>query len=122
MVVLGVLVYADRRDPGSSLASVVLDDPAHLHPLALNPADESVLVGAHDGLYRFRESDKSLQRVGRRYQDTKALAILAPTVILSSGHPDSQALQAGLPPHLGLVESKDGGRTWQSLSLAGRAT
>jgi photosystem II stability/assembly factor-like uncharacterized protein len=37
---------------------------------------------------------------------------------LASGHPD---LRSDLPSHLGLVESDDGGRTGQSLSLLGRA-
>jgi photosystem II stability/assembly factor-like uncharacterized protein len=41
---------------------------------------------------------------------------------LGSGHPDVQGLQEeNLPPLLGLIETQDGGKTWQSISLLGEA-
>jgi photosystem II stability/assembly factor-like uncharacterized protein len=40
---------------------------------------------------------------------------------LGSGHPDVEGLQEGSPPLLGLIESKDGGRSWTSISMLGEA-
>jgi photosystem II stability/assembly factor-like uncharacterized protein len=37
---------------------------------------------------------------------------------LGSGHPDATQ---DLPPNLGLIESRDGGRTWRNISLQGEA-
>ena len=45
-------------------------------------------------------------------------SIVAPDRFLGSGHP---APDQTLPPNLGLIESRDGGQTWQSLSLLGDA-
>jgi hypothetical protein len=47
--------------------------------------------------------------------------IAAPDLFLGSGHPDARDLQAGTPPLLGLIRSKDAGKTWQSVSLLGEA-
>ncbi|MEU4478028.1 hypothetical protein AB0F68_08205 [Micromonospora sp. NPDC023966] len=45
-------------------------------------------------------------------------AVVGPDSFLASGHPAPG--QPG-PAHLGLVESRDGGAAWHSLSLAGHA-
>ena len=47
--------------------------------------------------------------------------IAAPDLFLGSGHPDARDLQAGTPPLLGLIRSKDAGKTWQPVSLSGEA-
>lgn len=48
--------------------------------------------------------------------------VVGPGRFLASGHPDMRAMQEqGLPPNLGLIESRDGGDTWESLSLLGEA-
>jgi photosystem II stability/assembly factor-like uncharacterized protein len=44
--------------------------------------------------------------------------VIGPDRFQGSGHPD---LRDDLPPHLGLIESTDAGRTWKSVSLSGEA-
>src|SRR5688500_9847301 len=43
-------------------------------------------------------------------------AVVGPDHFLGSGHPDATQ---DLPPYLGLIESRDAGRTWTPLSLHG---
>jgi photosystem II stability/assembly factor-like uncharacterized protein len=45
-------------------------------------------------------------------------AVAGPDRFLGSGHPD---LREDLPPLLGLIRSDDAGRSWQSVSMLGRA-
>jgi hypothetical protein len=45
-------------------------------------------------------------------------SVVAPDRFIGSGHP---APTQDLPPHLGLIESRDGGRSWASVSLLGEA-
>lgn len=120
LVVIGVLAYVEGHDhsPGLSTART---DPAHVHALGVNPGDDSLLLATHDGLYEVPKGMSRARRVSDGYQDTKALTVAGPDHLLGSGHPDSGALQAGLPPHLGLIESRDGGRSWGAVSLAGDA-
>jgi photosystem II stability/assembly factor-like uncharacterized protein len=48
--------------------------------------------------------------------------ILGPDQFLGSGHPDYKDYQAGkAPPLLGLIKSTDAGKTWESVSLRGKA-
>jgi photosystem II stability/assembly factor-like uncharacterized protein len=46
------------------------------------------------------------------------LTVAGPGRLLASGHPD---LRTDLPVRLGLVESRDGGESWQPVSLLGEA-
>ena len=98
---------AEPADPGQ----------VHVHGLGLNPADGSLFIATHTGLFRApRDADRA-QRVGDSAQDTMGFAIVGPDHFLGSGHPDPSA--ADLPPYLGLIESRDAGRTWTPLSLHG---
>ena len=107
--------FADlpRRDPG----------PVHVHGLGVNPADRALFIATHTGLYRVREGERKAKRVGGdRYQDTMGFTIIGPNRFLGSGHPDvNEAREQGLPPLLGLIESDDAGRSWESISLLGEA-
>jgi photosystem II stability/assembly factor-like uncharacterized protein len=120
-VVIGFLVYVESREDSPGLPTARTDAPAHVHALALNPADDSLLLATHDGLYEVPKGRSRARRIGEGYQDTKGLTVAGPDHLIGSGHPDSGALQAGLPPHLGLIESRDGGRSWEAVSLAGDA-
>lgn len=44
-------------------------------------------------------------------------AVVGPDHFLGSGHPDGRER---LPPFLGLIESRDAGRTWRAVSLQGK--
>jgi len=88
----------------------------HVHGLGINPANGTLYVATHDGLYRLTDGQGHL--VGEGRQDTMGFTIAGPNQFLGSGHP---APGHGGPPHLGLIESGDAGATWTTRSLAGQA-
>ncbi len=97
------------------------DDPGPLHVHGLGAApDGGLYVATHTGL--FRVSDGGLERIGATIQDLMGFTVGQAGTLLASGHPDPEQAQAqGLPPHLGLIRSTDGGETWETVSLAGEA-
>lgn len=88
----------------------------HVHGLALSPADGRIYAATHYGVFRLAEG--RAERVTDRYPDTMGFAVVGPDQFLASGHPESSTTG---PPHLGLVRSSDGARTWQPWSRSGLA-
>jgi len=88
----------------------------HVHSLDVNPANDRLYVATHNGV--FVHSENGFERVGDGAQDAMSFTIAGPDRFLMSGHPEPDS--SG-PAHLGLTESTDGGRTWQTLSLEGEA-
>lgn len=91
-------------------------DLAHVHGLGVDPADGMLYAASHYGLFKLAPGGAP-ERVGP-VQDVMGFTVVGPRHFLGSGHPGSRT---DGPPHLGLVESTDAGRTWRELSLAGRA-
>lgn len=89
----------------------------HIHGLGIDPADDSLYVATHHGLFHI-DGAGTPERVADRWQDTMAFTVVGPGHFLASGHPD---LREELPPHLGLIESTDGGESWTPLALQGEA-
>lgn len=87
---------------------------AHVHGLGMDPADGTILIATHDGL--FRSSPDGLVPVGTDGRDLMGFTVTGPGAYLSSGHPGPGD---DLPDPLGLVESRDAGATWAPLSLTG---
>ncbi|MEO3781192.1 F510_1955 family glycosylhydrolase [Micromonospora sp. B11E3] len=88
----------------------------HVHGLGVDPADGVLYVATHHGV--FRVTDSGAARVGDRRQDTMGFIVIGPNEFLASGHP---APGEDGPAHLGLMHSGDAGRSWQVLSLGGKA-
>jgi hypothetical protein len=100
---------------------LVAEDPGlvHIHGLGINPRDGALYAATHTGLFVVRDG---VSRVADRYQDTMGFTVVGPDHFIASGHPsfqDPKLLKPGRPPLLGLVESRDAGRTWEPLSLLG---
>jgi hypothetical protein len=110
----------DEGGSGSRPAGQVAGDPgvSHIHGVGINPADESVVVATHTGLFRAAPGERRAKRIGDRRQDTMGFTVVGPDRFLGSGHPD---LRDDLPPLLGLIRSGDAGRSWQPVSLLGEA-
>ncbi|HWJ65110.1 MAG TPA: PQQ-binding-like beta-propeller repeat protein [Nocardioides sp.] len=89
----------------------------HIHGVGIDPADDSLYVATHHGLFHVDDSGEPT-RVADRWQDAMAFTIVGPGHFLASGHPD---LREDLPPHLGLIESTDAGESWRPLALQGEA-
>lgn len=86
----------------------------HVHGVAFEPADGTVLLATHEGLFRIGEGGESTH-VGPEI-DLMRFAASGPEHLLASGHP---APHVDLPEPVGLIESTDGGRTWTVLSRPG---
>ncbi|WP_311344904.1 F510_1955 family glycosylhydrolase [Blastococcus goldschmidtiae] len=89
----------------------------HVHGLGVDPADDTLYAGTHYGLVRITP-DGELTRIADRVQDFMGFTVVGPEHYLASGHPGEG--QDG-PGNLGLIESTDGGQTWETLSLEGEA-
>lgn len=90
----------------------------HIHGLGINPADGALFIATHNGLFRSAEGAGSAERVGESQQDTMGFTVVGSDHFYGSGHPGPG--EEG-PPHLGLIESTDAGKSWRSVSLAGEA-
>lgn len=120
-LVFGVATAACGAEPGSPSP----DGPAvsdagmqHIHGLGVNPADGSLVIATHTGLYAAGADERSATRIGDSRQDTMGFTVVGRDRFLGSGHPDARD---DLPPLLGLIRSDDAGRTWRPISLLGEA-
>jgi hypothetical protein len=116
LVVLVAAVWRSSRDGQGTSATDA--GPVHVHGLGVNPADGALFIATHTGLFRAGEGDPKSVRVGDNQQDTMGFTVAGVDRFLGSGHPD---VQQDLPPLLGLIESTDGGETWEPISLLGEA-
>ncbi|MFI7482947.1 F510_1955 family glycosylhydrolase [Kocuria sp. M1R5S2] len=101
--------------PAPSAAGGTGAELAHVHGVARDPADGTVLLATHGGLLRLLDGEAV--RTGPDV-DLMGFTVAADGAYLASGHP---AEGTGLPEPLGLAESRDGGRTWTVLSRGGRS-
>lgn len=90
----------------------------HVHGLGVNPADRSLYIATHFGIFRSPAGSEDAERVGEGLQDTMGFTIAGPDHFLASGHP-----APGEPGqvNLGLIASTDGGESWEEVSLGGEA-
>lgn len=101
-------VPLEQQDPG----------PVHVHGLGINSSDGALFIATHTGLFRVAPGKAQAKRVGDSKQDTMGFSVAGPNRFIGSGHPD---VRTDLPPLLGLIESRDAGRTWEPISLLGEA-
>jgi catechol 2,3-dioxygenase-like lactoylglutathione lyase family enzyme len=114
---------AEQNGGPDTFVGIAPEDPGpvHVHALGLDPADGSLFIATHTGLYRVDSNKQDAERVTDRYQDTMGFTVVGPNRFLGSGHPDVRDLRSGTPANMGLIESADAGRTWREVSLAGEA-
>lgn len=117
-VIALVIIAAAGCGTGNSQSAA--RDARHIHGLGVNPADHALFVATHAGLFRLAPGASHLEPVGERLQDTMGFTVVGPDHFFGSGHPDFYK-DPDLPPRLGLVESRDAGRTWSPRSMLGRA-
>ena len=110
----------ERRQPtpGAETSPVGDPGPVHVHGLGENPKDGALFLATHTGLFRLAPGASEPKRVADRYQDTMGFTVVGPDEFLGSGHPDGRE---GLPPFVGLIRSRDAGRSWRNESLEGKA-
>jgi hypothetical protein len=91
----------------------------HIHGLGVDPSNGTLYVATHTGLFQAAKGEQRMQRIGDSAQDIMGFAVVGRDRFIGSGHPDPDDTSS--PPNLGLVESRDGGKTWMSISLLGEA-
>jgi len=107
---------SEEQSNGTPIESAPDPGPVHVHGLGVDPADETLYIASHTGLFRLPRDSSAATRVADRYQDTMAFTVTGPGRFLGSGHPD---MREDLPPFLGLIESTDAGESWVEVSLQG---
>jgi len=90
----------------------------HIHGLGVDPGSGDLYVATHYGLFRAAEDQTTLQRVGSSRQDIMGFSVVGQRRFIGSGHPDPSENQHS---NLGLIESRDRGESWRSISLLGEA-
>jgi hypothetical protein len=115
LVALTVVACGDADEDGGT---TIAPDPGviHIHGLGRNPADDALMVATHTGLFRVDPQRGEPERVAGLYQDTMGFTVVGPDHFLGSGHPGSVR---DAPPFLGLIESRNAGKRWHSVSLRG---
>ena len=89
----------------------------HVHGLGVDPADGVLYAATHSGLFRIPDTGPAT-RVANRYADIMGFEIIGSRHFIGSGHPDFREYD---DPLMGLIESTDGGVTWDRVSLYGEA-
>ena len=108
------------------LAAVASAQPAevhHIHGLAFDRRDPTILyIATHTGLVRIGGDGVPASASVQAFDFMGFTAHPSdPALMFASGHPDVPTYHRERVAHLGLLQSRDGGRTWQSVALSGRA-
>jgi photosystem II stability/assembly factor-like uncharacterized protein len=90
----------------------------HIHGLGVSPSDKRLFIATHNGLFSAPEGQTTPKPVGSSRQDVMGFSVVGRSRFIGSGHPSPDQQ---LPPNLGLIESRDGGRSWKNISLLGEA-
>ena len=90
----------------------------HIHGLGVDPGSGGLHVATHYGLFRATKDQAKLERMGESRQDIMGFSVVGSRRFIGSGHPDPSENQ---PANLGLIESRDGGKSWKNISLLGEA-
>lgn len=93
-------------------------ETGHVHAVGVDPGEGSIYVAAHTGLFAAAPGEARASRIGRERRDVMGFTVEGPGRLAGSGHPD---VRNGGPSSVGFIRSRDGGRTWQTVSLEGKA-
>lgn len=103
-------------EQGAGAIPVVPAEAGHVHGMAVNSTDGLLYLGTHAGTLVV--DGDTITRVGDSTIDLMGFAAAGPDHFYASGHPGPGD---DLPNPVGLIESTDGGKTWQPLSLSGES-
>ena len=105
-----------EQESGSAQAADGVENPfGHVHGLAVDPGTDDLMLASHYGVYDL--SGEQPERVGP-VNDYMGFAVAGPDHYYASGHPGEGS---DMPNPMGLIESTDGGETWELLSRQGES-
>ncbi len=113
---IGLPACGDDSERGPSPQPQAARSAEHIHGLGLDERDDTLFIATHQGLFALPEGSRRIAPVGSTAIDAMGFSIASPGHFVASGHPDPADDQ---PPDLGLIESRDRGRSWQPVSLLG---
>ncbi|MEO2097223.1 MAG: F510_1955 family glycosylhydrolase [Brachybacterium sp.] len=87
----------------------------HVHGLSVDPGTDNLMLATHYGVFDL--SGDEPEQIGP-VNDYMGFAVAGPDHYYASGHPGEDS---DLPNPMGLIESTDGGETWQELSRQGES-
>lgn len=108
---------------GNTVGVALPEQAQHVHGAGVDPESGEVLVASHAGLYTLPAPDRRTREatvpthVGPAI-DLMGFAVQGPGHYLASGHPEGDT---DMPNPVGLIETRDGGGSWEALSLAGES-
>lgn len=117
LLVLTLAACGDDGDAATTEGSGTPEGMVHVHGLGINPADESLYVATHFGMWRIADGGEA-ERVGP-VQDMMGFTVVGPDHFVGSGHPGEEMAANGVVNPLGYIESTDAGETWEGRSLVG---
>ena len=100
---------------GSAAGDLAELPSSHVHAITVNPKDGQVYLATHDGLF-IAGADGWTARGPN--VDLMGFTVADSDHFYASGHPGEGT---DLPSPVGLIESRDGGTTWTSLSRGGQS-
>lgn len=101
--------------PDAASSPVSPEAFGHVHGLAVDPGTDELLLAGHHGLFDL--SGEQPQKIGGT-NDYMGFAVAGPGHYYASGHPGDGS---EMPNPMGLIESTDGGETWEALSRQGES-
>lgn len=118
--IVAVVAVIVMNGTGSDADAPTAESVAHVHGLGVDASDGVLHVATHNGLYRMPD-DGPVERVSADRHDFMGFTVANPGRFLASGHPGigTAAFQDLDQPLFGLIESTDGGSTWEPVSLSG---
>lgn len=106
-VATGLAMLGETAGPGQ--------DIGHLHALLVSPADETLWIGTHHGLYRSKDEGKS-------WQSVKIPAEVAAMDFMSFAQDSTTPKVMYVGTHnRGILKTSDGGTTWTQILGIGNA-
>jgi hypothetical protein len=114
---------ADAKGVANTVGVPLPEEAQHVHGVGVDPGSGEVLVASHAGLFTVPAPDRLTREatvpahVGPAI-DLMGFTVRGPDHYLAGGHP---AGDTDMPDPVGLIETRDGGRSWEALSLAGES-
>ncbi len=99
---------------GGNQALVISPALNHIHGGVIDTG--GLLLGTHDGLHRVDIQTGTSTRIGNSTDDLMAFAGSPAATLVASGHP---GVGSTMPNPMGLINSNDGGRSWNPVSMTG---
>lgn len=113
LVLTGCSSATMQAGPAPSTA----EDLGHVHGMSVDAVSSKISLATHGGLYDVTASTPT--KISAETIDLMGFTATAePDTFYASGHPGSDSY---LPNPVGLIQSTDAGKTWQTLSRAGQS-